>query len=487
MKISLLHVAALVVGISGATAEGQSDFGPYQSPARWSRFNAPQGSDSFVAAGLQDPQNAGEGDDFAELPAPRPQPEREAEELPPPNPVPLDEDAAAMAMDGGPCESPYVSALSAPCGVPSRPALARYFGGASLLFWTLADCDNRNLIVSDATGASQLSTSAVDPSVTTGFEVYGGRYFGCNQYGLSVGYMLWNPSPETVLNVPAVAGNYRPAMPAWNGISIDPGTGVNTVYAHFDGAAAYRVHRDLIFQGIEANVSCFGIMGARRAASCCNTPGLCGWWRGRGQCQPCSPCKGYGRAGGPIIPSCDARVQVVTSHGFRWFQVEDEFQLAANINGAAGYQADDLYYDVDTTNNLFGYQFGSRLVYCLNRCWNLSIGGKFGLYGNHATYNQRIGTDSVLAYRNGAATDFVNTSDSDNVLSTLGELDLGLGYRIGCAWTLRGGYRLLGVTGIATATNQIASDYNTIAGSGYVCADDSLVLHGGYLGLEYNW
>lgn len=57
MKISLWQVVGLIVCISGATARAQSDFGPYQAPAKWNRFNAPQDSRSWVGAVAQDAQD----------------------------------------------------------------------------------------------------------------------------------------------------------------------------------------------------------------------------------------------------------------------------------------------------------------------------------------------------------------------------------------------------------------------------------------------
>ena len=35
----------------------------------------------------------------------------------------------------------------------------------------------------------------------------------------------------------------------------------------------------------------------------------------------------------------------------------------------------DLDIDIDVDNNLYGYQFGSRLTYCLGSCTTLNIGG----------------------------------------------------------------------------------------------------------------
>jgi hypothetical protein len=177
----------------------------------------------------------------------------------------------------------------------------------------------------------------------------------------------------------------------------------------------------------------------------------------------------------------------MTSHGFRWFQAKDELELAYNVDTVAGYQADDLYENVKVENNLYGYQFGGRLSYCLNHRLNLNVGGKVGIYGNHAEMRHRVGTLTDVAYRTGVPGDLIDTKSSDTVLATLGELDLGLGYRISCAWSIRGGYRLLGMSGVATSVDSLPTDYYSVASSGRVHADDSYILHGGYAGLEYNW
>ena len=177
----------------------------------------------------------------------------------------------------------------------------------------------------------------------------------------------------------------------------------------------------------------------------------------------------------------------MTSHGFRWFQFEDAFELAANIDGAAGYQAEDIYYNIDTENNLFGYQFGSRLSYCLTNKLNLGIGGKAGIYGNNVEMRQRIGTQTGSAYITAAGTDDIDNSVSKTALSALGELDLGLGYRLNNAWTVRGGYRMLAACGVATAPGSIVNDFSSLSESQLVHADDCVLLHGGYVGLEFNW
>jgi hypothetical protein len=282
-------------------------------------------------------------------------------------------------------------------------------------------------------------------------------------------------------------------MPQYRDVEMDYGSGPDSVYDHVNGmsvdsagAVAVRVQRNLQFQGIEANLFSFGLMGAQRVAyaGCGNDSvlsrfGLGGLGLGRGT--------GFGGAAGPLAQCNRNRVRVMTSHGFRWFQIEDDMELAYNVDGAPGYTLNDIYDGVEVENNLFGYQFGGRLSYCLGRRLDLNIGGKFGLYGNRAEMRHRLGSVNQVAYRESMPNDLIETESSDTVLSTLGELDLGLGYRISNAWTVRGGYRVLGVTGVATAVDAFPANYSSIASAAQVHADNSYLLHGSYVGLEFNW
>ena len=335
---------------------------------------------------------------------------------------------------------------------------------------------------------SDFNTSLVDPDSSVGFETTLGRYFGCGKYGFGISYFNWNPGSESITRLGTI-GTIRAAMPQYSGplINVGAGGGPGNVYDHIDGtfdidgtaaadgATGVRVTRNLLFQGIEANLFSFGLMGAQRAAyTNCGTSGLCHG-------------AGFGGAAGPLVRSCSGRLRVSTSHGFRWFQVKDDMELAYNIDGTAGYQADDIYDQVETENNLFGYQFGGRLSYCMGSRFNLNLGGKFGMYGNRAEMKHRLGTETSLAYLTTSGVDDIYTESTDTVLSTMGELDLGLGVRICNGWTVNGGYRIMGITGVANANDSFPSNYSSVANSGQVFADDSYLLHGAYVGAEFNW
>ena len=365
-------------------------------------------------------------------------------------------------------------------------SIAPYFGGFNLLFLSLNNNSDRNLLIQDATGNSLLRVDDVSPDENVGFDVHGGRYLSNGLYGLDFGYFLWNPGQEQRI-VQAPAGSARATLPQFRDITVDPdgpgGVAPQSVYDYYDGADGFRVRRDLSFQGIEANLFSFGWMGACRTGSRCNQ-GLGG--RGLGHKFHKNSNRRFGGAGGALSRGGNS-VQVATSHGFRWFQLEDEFEFAADINAIPDYQPDDLFLNTDVENNLFGYQFGSRLTYSLTNRLLLNVGGKFGIYANNVDARQRIGTQDVLAYITASGADDIDTYDSDTVFSTLGELDLGLGYRVNNAWTVTGGYRLLAVSGVATAPGQIGREFSSLEAAGRVQADDSIILHGGYVGLQYNW
>ena len=478
----------------GAAAETSG----YQSPAKWSNFGVP--ASPAAATIFQPASDAPQQESTEPLPTPANPKQLSAPSLEQAAP----QQSAAPAADapapaaGAPASQPgaghtslYGEAMQAPWAgsahpadgystVSARPELYPWFGGANLLFLTMENESDRRLVFNEDNSRVQLSTSDVDPEASVGFDIFAGRYFDCGRYGLSVRYFLFDPEEEARGIGAAMS---RAAFPQWRDVEVDG----DTVYNHFDGGEAFRAERDLRFQSIEANVTHFGILGAQRAASACGG-GLSGLLQRCGvPAEWCNTGYGYGGAAGPLVRPTSGRMQIATSHGFRWFEMEDELQLAANVDMVPGYGVDDVYYEVETDNNLYGYQFGSRMTYCLSNRWNLNIGGKFGIYANDVEYRQRLGTGNMIAFRTGMPSERIRSEASDTVLATLGELDLGLGYRLSNAWTVRGGYRLIGLTGVATSTGSIAPEYSSLASSASVDADDSVILHGGYVGLEFNW
>lgn len=408
-------------------------------------------------------------------------------------------DAAAAPWDAGPIGATCGTGLGCAPSVPIR----NWFAGASLLFLDYEEDYNRRLVFPDAMPAdTMLQTNQVDPGAALGFETYFGRYFACGKYALVGTYFFFNPDREEAMITAPNAGDYRAAMPLWDRMVIDrDGDGINDnlgdpalatddhIYGAFDSAAQYRIRRNIDIQGLELNFVSFGIGGASRAgfAGNCGTGGC-------GPSDPCNPCfqSGCGGMGGPMVPACHSRMQFQVSHGIRWFQFRDAFEFAASI-GADGFAGDanDYFYNVDVQNDLLGYQFGTRADYMLTCRVNIYAGAKFGIYGNNVDYNSRIGTRAVAAevgpFYPTMTGQAINVSRNETVLSTLGELDLGVGVRLTNCWTVTGGYRLLGLTGIATSVGSIAEDPAHIQAGHLNWVNDSFLLQGGYVGLNYNW
>ena len=427
--------------------------------------------------------------------------------------------APAATMGDGNCStcntgSVYHDAAAAPwvgsapieaCGpapmISNIVPVRNWFAGSSLLFLDFeSDCNRRLLLDDAAASVTRMNSNQVDPGSTLGFETFIGRYFGCGRYAVTASYFFLNPDQEELTVMPPAPGGYRATFPTWDRMYIDrdndgiaddvgvPGPADDNLYGVYDAATDYRVRRDVEFQGLELNFVAFAIGGAQRAGclSGCG-PGACG----PQACGPCGP-TGCGGMGGPMIPSCTSRTQVMFSHGIRWFQFRDSFEFAASATDMVfGNGIDDYYYNVDTENNLLGYQFGARINYCLTARVNAYAGAKFGIYGNDIDYRSRIGTRDVAAQVGAPYPAYqgqrVNVNRDETTLATLGELDLGLGVRLTNCWTLTGGYRLLGVTGVATSVGNISNDPAHLDEGHFTCLNDSLLLHGGYVGIQYNW
>ena len=74
-------------------------------------------------------------------------------------------------------------------------------------------------------------------------------------------------------------------------------------------------------------------------------------------------------------------------------------------------------------------------------------------------------------------------TDKDDV-SMLGEIDLGVTYQIRERWRAFFGYRAAAVTGVGLSTNQLPTDFSNLTEAGVIQSNGSLILHGGYAGIE---
>lgn len=220
------------------------------------------------------------------------------------------------------------------------------------------------------------------------------------------------------------------------------------------------------------------------------------WFLSRGGCGSCgSGCYGTGMFGGACDGGCygggcnGSGWSFQTLLGFRYLRFDDDLEFASDpVDTMFTGAVDELYYTINTSNNLYGVQLGgigSRAI-CSSRCC-FTFGAKAGVFVNDANSRSTIGGAAGLATINngpnlGAAWDI---SSSDQDIATIAELQAGISCPITQYWRVRGDYRIIGISGVALPTNQIYQDLRGIQDVALLARNGSLFLHGVFLGLEH--
>ena len=155
-----------------------------------------------------------------------------------------------------------------------------------------------------------------------------------------------------------------------------------------------------------------------------------------------------------------------------------------------GSTADDFYYRNNVTNDLFGGQLGGLATWCTGRRVNLWTGANVGVYNNHINYSSYAGTTTdaaTVVSTNSFNGQPYNLSNSTNDVAILSELTSGVGLRLTRGWSANIGYRVIGVSGVATAVGQIPRDFSLLNDASRINNDRSLILYGWTLGAAYNF
>lgn len=223
--------------------------------------------------------------------------------------------------------------------------------------------------------------------------------------------------------------------------------GPNNVRQIYDSGTSHRIYRNNEIHNIEFNVL--------RNAGC-----MKGW--------------------------CGRNVNVELLAGVRFFRFDESFRYST-FTGAAGYPS-EFHYDLEVENDMVGIQFGARSEHCLSQKLALNIGTKVGVY-NNSIYHRQFIHDGSLNYATVntgpyATQDYSVSANKDDV-AFLGELDFGLSYQVGCRTRLSIGYRAVAVSGVALATDQIPYNFADLQDAGRIDSNGSLILHGGYAGVDF--
>ncbi len=496
MKNVLLTTVAcgMGLGLSGLTLADGGSQGPdqYVSPSRWNNFNVPATQPQQVepVAPLSEFGSSLLSGDVNLLPLPQ-EIAVEASNLLPSTPI---WDMSSV-YGSGLADKHAVVVSEPPCSM-----LFPWFGSTDLLFWSLANGTDRRLLLNAAApGTTVLSSRNVDPGSGLGYDLMFGRYLENGEHAISVNYLHFDPGSQTAAATAPAAGDWFAAMPAWDDIGYyddpaDVGSGFDDLGDIFASMTDFRVRRDVRFQGLELNFWSFGLGGGRRISP---PPGgglNAGWTqRALGALGPRYRAYGFGGFGGALEVPTVGTNQFAVSHSFRWLQIRDDFLFAAGGHEPAPgdpLRADQLYAS-QARNDLFGYQLGGRWNHRATARFNIGAGLKAGIYANSVEVDHRIGDAATAAqYRNAlspAARFDVDDRSQRTVLATMAELDFGGGYRLSDAWTIRGGYRITAISGVATTPSLLAQEMYSPSLSARNAANDSLILHGAYIGTEFNW
>ncbi len=160
--------------------------------------------------------------------------------------------------------------------------------------------------------------------------------------------------------------------------------------------------------------------------------------------------------------------------GFRWVDLDES--MRANFAFVGPIAA----YDVEVDNDLYGLQIGADGAMWDNGIFRLEYLAKIGLFGNDAS--QRSTLVQIGPPLAGSA------SSSGGDTAFLAELGLTGVYQINRHWSVRGGYSVMWIDGVALAADQTPNTGFLSAGPTTSSLDTGTVFyHGAHLGLELRW
>ncbi len=313
---------------------------------------------------------------------------------------------------------------------------SNYVFGAQALFFRR---DHEDDVPLTRNGAGQVLRSTGANMGTMGGVNFGLTKRNCNGNGFQLGYWGLYPGQQSSTILGPGLGTY---LTGFNTLAVAPGA--QNLLTYYDNSDSNRIYRDNEFHSAEANMLRNGGNYTTRS----------------------------GRAGNYEMLG-----------GARWFQFNEDFRYSAFYAAANPSQVD---YTINNTNTLLGFQIGGRNQLCLSDRFTLISAAKLGAFNNRINSDQSI-TDSNgnFAYRTALGVDDYNYTSTKNDLALLGEFDMGLAYRFSQSARATVGYRVLGVNGLALAPSQIPRNFANDAEINSINSNNSLILGGGYAGLEF--
>ena len=353
---------------------------------------------------------------------------------------------AGCTVTGG--QPSFDNCFSGNCAAPC--ANRSWFATAGAIALTRDQEDDILFGFDDANPSTRLTLHDGSMDYTAGFETHIGRYFGdC----WAVEGVYWGIDPHdqySHLYAADMVGNIVSPI-EFNFLEYDNGTGAAPADSYFDNSQVLRIVRVFEYHNLELN-----------------------FWR-----RAC-------------LQSCRSDFRFLV--GARYMQINELLDLDTDVaNNAFGDDiVNELFYDINVDNYLIGFQVGGQYDRRLTERVSFEVGSKIGLFGNHINHRQTlwggngsalISATSPLGYGGSA----YSSNRSKDDVSFLAELMFGVTYDVSRCWQLNMGYRAVAITGVALPSGQIPLRFDDLAAVNDINTGDSLVLHGAYAGVGFNW
>lgn len=362
-----------------------------------------------------------------------------------------------------------------------------------------------------ASDAIVLDNRNVDIGFQGGFEARVGRWLGggnncCGlRWGLEGVYWgLYDGDATASFSDTAALRVYSMIDP--RGLEYDPGTGWRPVrhywdYAppvddHTNGGALddvivtqVRVRSTFEVHNVEVNLLRVGCGGGCGGPGIFAGRGIGGRLNGSGFGGCDASCTADGCCDAGCCGGCGPRFSCTGVCGFRYMQFDETFMYGVNFQNTNTLATGFVDYHAEVENDLYGFQLGCRGLYRLGCAgkWGFHLTSNVGVYGNDIEVRQFMDspTGDLRFIESGENFD-VTASKTD--VSMIGEIRAGLSYQYSCNCRLYGGWRAIGVTGIALANDQAPSAFIDAAQlAGNINSNGSLILHGLQTGVEWNY
>jgi hypothetical protein len=179
------------------------------------------------------------------------------------------------------------------------------------------------------------------------------------------------------------------------------------------------------------------------------------------------------------------------SFGFRYFQFYEDLRFTSLRQGGSWSNlVDQANIEDRIRNNFFALQFGLDGRYNLGYNLHLFASPKIGLGVNHIENRfdpyRGDGLRATPSASSHVVGSYPTTGKSDG-FSFLGQIDVGVDWQFHPQWKAFVGYRMITMTGVGLADHQIPMYLVDIPEERTVHNNGSLLLHGGFAGLEFNF